>query len=42
MGVMVPCAEILAKAKEVNADIVGLSGLITPSLSAGSARYPFG
>ncbi|MDD2729562.1 methionine synthase [Malikia sp.] len=32
MGVMVPCHEILAKAKEVNADIVGLSGLITPSL----------
>lgn len=32
MGVMVPCAEILAKAKEVNADIIGLSGLITPSL----------
>jgi 5-methyltetrahydrofolate--homocysteine methyltransferase len=32
MGVMVPCSEILAKAKEVNADIVGLSGLITPSL----------
>ncbi|MBI1891324.1 MAG: methionine synthase [Burkholderiales bacterium] len=32
MGVMVPCADILAKAKEVNADIVGLSGLITPSL----------
>jgi len=32
MGVMVPCAEILAKAKEVDADIVGLSGLITPSL----------
>lgn len=32
MGVMVPCAEILAKAKEVNADMVGLSGLITPSL----------
>jgi 5-methyltetrahydrofolate--homocysteine methyltransferase len=32
MGVMVPCAEILAKAKEINADIVGLSGLITPSL----------
>ncbi len=32
MGVMVPCAEILAKAKEVEADIVGLSGLITPSL----------
>ena len=32
MGVMVPCHEILAKAKEVNADMVGLSGLITPSL----------
>jgi 5-methyltetrahydrofolate--homocysteine methyltransferase len=32
MGVMVPCAEILAKAKEENADIIGLSGLITPSL----------
>ena len=32
MGVMVPCEEILAKAKEVNADAIGLSGLITPSL----------
>ncbi|GAB3625699.1 Methionine synthase [Pandoraea terrae] len=32
MGVMVPCAEILAKAKEEGADIIGLSGLITPSL----------
>lgn len=32
MGVMVPCHEVLAKAKEVGADIVGLSGLITPSL----------
>ena len=32
MGVMVPCAEILARAKAENADIVGLSGLITPSL----------
>ena len=32
MGVMVPCNEILAKAKEEGADIVGLSGLITPSL----------
>jgi 5-methyltetrahydrofolate--homocysteine methyltransferase len=32
MGVMVPAAEILAKAKEENADIIGLSGLITPSL----------
>lgn len=32
MGVMVPCHEILAKAKEQAADIIGLSGLITPSL----------
>ncbi len=32
MGVMVPAAEILAKAKEENVDMVGLSGLITPSL----------
>ncbi len=32
LGVMVPCAKILATAKELNADIVGLSGLITPSL----------
>jgi 5-methyltetrahydrofolate--homocysteine methyltransferase len=32
MGVMVPCNEILAKAKVEGADIIGLSGLITPSL----------
>ncbi|MDP3422686.1 MAG: methionine synthase [Burkholderiaceae bacterium] len=32
MGVMVPCHEVLARAKEVGADVVGLSGLITPSL----------
>ncbi|WP_371877290.1 methionine synthase [Telluria mixta] len=32
MGVMVPASEILAKAKAENADIIGLSGLITPSL----------
>jgi 5-methyltetrahydrofolate--homocysteine methyltransferase len=32
MGVMVPCKDILAKAKEEGADIIGLSGLITPSL----------
>ncbi len=32
MGVMVPCHEILARAKEEGADMVGLSGLITPSL----------
>ena len=32
MGVMVPCEEILAKAEEVQADAIGLSGLITPSL----------
>ena len=32
MGVMVPCSEILKRAKGEKADIVGLSGLITPSL----------
>ncbi|HEX4284854.1 MAG TPA: methionine synthase [Terracidiphilus sp.] len=32
MGVMVPAEKILARAKEVRADIIGLSGLITPSL----------
>ena len=32
LGVMVPCATILAKAKELKADMIGLSGLITPSL----------
>jgi 5-methyltetrahydrofolate--homocysteine methyltransferase len=32
MGVMVACQDILAKAKEEGADIIGLSGLITPSL----------
>ena len=32
MGVMVPCHEILARAKCEGADIIGLSGLITPSL----------
>ena len=32
MGVMVPCDKILAKVLEVKADILGLSGLITPSL----------
>ena len=32
LGVMVPADKILEKAKEVNADIIGLSGLITPSL----------
>jgi 5-methyltetrahydrofolate--homocysteine methyltransferase len=32
MGVMVPASEILARAKVENADIIGLSGLITPSL----------
>ena len=29
---MVPCNVILEKAKELNVDIIGLSGLITPSL----------
>jgi 5-methyltetrahydrofolate--homocysteine methyltransferase len=32
MGVMVSCNDILAKAKVEGADIIGLSGLITPSL----------
>ena len=32
MGVMVPTEDIIAKAKEEKADIIGLSGLITPSL----------
>ena len=32
MGVMVPCEKILERAKTENADIIGLSGLITPSL----------
>ncbi len=32
MGVMVPCQDILARAKVEGADIIGLSGLITPSL----------
>jgi 5-methyltetrahydrofolate--homocysteine methyltransferase len=32
LGVMVPAQKILDTARETNADIVGLSGLITPSL----------
>jgi 5-methyltetrahydrofolate--homocysteine methyltransferase len=32
LGVMVSCETILQKAREINADIIGLSGLITPSL----------
>lgn len=32
MGVMVPADKILDKAQEIGADIIGLSGLITPSL----------
>ena len=32
LGVMVPAAKILAAAKEHNAELIGLSGLITPSL----------
>lgn len=32
LGVMVPCEKILEEAKAHRADIVGLSGLITPSL----------
>jgi len=32
MGVMIPADQILEKAKEFGADMIGLSGLITPSL----------
>jgi 5-methyltetrahydrofolate--homocysteine methyltransferase len=32
LGVMVPCEKILQAAREQNVDIIGLSGLITPSL----------
>ncbi len=32
LGVMVPAEQILDKARELNADLIGLSGLITPSL----------
>ncbi len=32
LGVMVSCKDILEAAKENNADLIGLSGLITPSL----------
>ena len=32
MGVMVPAEQIVRKAKEENVDMIGLSGLITPSL----------
>ena len=32
MGVMVPTEDIIKKAKETGADVIGLSGLITPSL----------
>jgi 5-methyltetrahydrofolate--homocysteine methyltransferase len=32
LGVMISCEKILAKAREIGADVIGLSGLITPSL----------
>jgi 5-methyltetrahydrofolate--homocysteine methyltransferase len=32
MGVMVPCEKILERARTEKADVIGLSGLITPSL----------
>ena len=32
LGVMVPAGQIIKKAKEENVDLIGLSGLITPSL----------
>jgi len=38
MGVMVPADRILATAREEKADMIGLSGLITPSLEENGAR----
>ena len=32
LGVMVPCEQIVSKAKDARVDLIGLSGLITPSL----------
>ena len=32
LGVMIPCEKILEEARKHSADIIGLSGLITPSL----------
>lgn len=32
LGVMVPCEKIISAAKKENADVIGMSGLITPSL----------
>src|SRR5207245_11180018 len=32
LGVMVPCAKLLCAARDRNVDMIGLSGLITPSL----------
>jgi len=32
LGVMVPCERIIAEARRLDADLIGLSGLITPSL----------
>jgi 5-methyltetrahydrofolate--homocysteine methyltransferase len=32
LGVMIPCDQILKTAREINADMIGVSGLITPSL----------
>lgn len=32
MGVMVPCEDIIKRAQELDTDLIGLSGLITPSL----------
>ena len=32
LGVMVPCEKLLAEARRIGADIIGVSGLITPSL----------
>jgi 5-methyltetrahydrofolate--homocysteine methyltransferase len=39
LGVMVPSARILETARELNADLIGLSGLITPSLEEMSFAF---
>ena len=38
LGVMVPCARIIETARQEKVDIVGLSGLITPSLEEMALR----
>ena len=40
LGVMVPSERILERARQEKADIIGLGGLITPSLERDGARGP--